>query len=219
MKKISSILFTAAACMLLASCGVGTAGTTPTASTQNNNNGSVVGNVLSAVTGGSTVGNVLQSVLGLDKVTKANIVGTWTYSQPGCAFTSKQLLAQAGGEAVASSIKNKLQPTFQKVGIDASSTTITFNEDGTFSSKIAGKPFSGKYTFDEATYKITLQGVLLNINCYAKKNFDGIALLFEASKLLTIMQTMAAVSGNATAQTIGDLSKNYDGLRIGFDFK
>ena len=60
---------------------------------------------------------------------------------------------------------------------------------------------------------------MLSINCYAKKNSDGIGLLFEASKLLTIMQAMTAMSGNATAQTIGDLSKNYDGLRIGFDYK
>jgi hypothetical protein len=30
---------------------------------------------------------------------------------------------------------------------------------------------------------------------------------------------MAAMSGNDTAQKIGDLSKNYDGVRLGFDMK
>jgi len=154
----------------------------------------------------------------IDKVTKESLIGTWNYSQPGCAFTSEQLLAQAGGEAVAASVKSKLQPQFQRVGINNTNTSITFNQDGTFAAKIAGKAWSGKYTFDETTYKVNLQGLLLNINCYAKKNSDGIALLFEATKLLTILQTMATMSGNATAQTIGDLSKNYDGLRIGFDY-
>jgi hypothetical protein len=92
-----------------------------------------------------------------------------------------------------------------------------FNEDGTFTSKIAGTPFSGKYTFDEATQKITLKGLLLTMNCYAKKEAKGISILFEAKKLLTVLQTMSAMSGSKDLQTLGDLSKNYDGVRVGFD--
>ena len=64
-----------------------------------------------------------------------------------------------------------------------------------------------------------LKSLLFNINCYAKKNTQGIALLFEASKLLTVLQMASAMSGNATLGTIGDLSKNYDGVRLGFDFR
>ena len=95
----------------------------------------------------------------------------------------------------------------------------SFNADNTFQASICGKQMSGTYTFDPATSKVTLQTLLLNINCYAKKNVGGIALLFEASKLLTMLQTVAALSGNTTITTIGDLSKNYDGVRLGFDFK
>jgi hypothetical protein len=217
MKKISLIVATAVS-MMLSSCGMGTTGTTSGTTTGAAGAGAL-GSVISAVTNGQVLGNVLQSVLGLDKMTKADLIGTWSYSQPGCAFTSKEMLAQAGGEAMAQAIKDKMLPTFQSVGINSTSTKITFKQDGTFTSTIAGKNFSGKYTFDEANYKVNLQGLLLNINCYAKKNSNGIALLFEASKLLTVIQTMTALSGNSTAQTIGDLSKNYDGLRIGFDYK
>ncbi len=199
---------------------MGAAGTTSGSSdSAGGASGSVLSNVLSAVSEGNGLGNMLESVLGLDKISKTNLVGTWTYSQPGCAFTSKELLAQAGGEMVASTIKSKLSSSYQKVGISSSSTSITFNQDGTFSANIAGKPWSGTYTFDEANYKVNLQGLLLNINCYVKKNSDGIALLFEASKLLTIMQTMAAKSSNSTAKTIGNIAGSYDGLRVGFDFK
>ena len=60
--------------------------------------------------------------------------------------------------------------------------------------------------------------MLLTINCYAKRNANGIGLLFEASKLLTLLQTMAAMSGNTNIQAVGDISKTYDGLRVGFDF-
>ena len=175
--------------------------------------------VLSAMTNGTGVVNAISSVIGLDKVKAQNLIATWSYSGPGCAFTSENLLAKAGGEVAAVQIEEKLLPYYKQVGISSSNTFITFNEDGTFTSKIAGTPFSGKYTFDEATQKITLKGLLLSVNCYAKKEINGISILFEAKKLLTVLQTMSAMSGNKDLQTIGDLSKNYEGVRVGFDMK
>ncbi len=170
---------------------------------------------------GAAVNTVLQSVLGMTgtKVSQQSLIGTWKYSQPGCAFTSEKLLAQAGGEIVATNVKTKLQPTYQKVGISASNTQVTFNQDGTFSAKIAGKAWSGTYKYDASTCKITMSGLLLNVNCYAKQNVNGIGLLFEGKKLLSMIQTMSALSGgqNATLNTIGDVASSYDGLRVGFD--
>ena len=175
--------------------------------------------VLNAMTNGTGVVNAISSVIGLDKVKAQNLIATWSYSAPGCAFISENLLAKAGGEVAAVQIEEKLLPYFKQVGISASNTFITFNEDGTFTSKIAGTPFSGNYTFDEATQKITLKGLLLTVNCYAKKEQNGISILFEAKKLLSVLQTMSAMSGNKDLQTIGDLSKNYEGVRVGFDMK
>ena len=54
---------------------------------------------------------------------------------------------------------------------------------------------------------------------YSLKIENKIGLLFEASKLLQLLQTVAALSGNSTLQSVGSLAKNYDGLRIGFDMK
>jgi len=213
MKK--NVILVAVAAMMATSCGMGTTstGTTGAATT-----GSILGDVLSGVIGGGAV-DAIASVIGLDKLTKESLHGTWHYSNPGCAFMSEQLLAKAGGEVAAAQIKEKMKPTFDRVGVNSSNTFVQFNADNTFSASIAGKQFSGTYTFDVATRKVTMQTLLLNINCYAKKNVSGIALLFEASKLLTVLQTMSALSGNATLTTIGDLSKNYDGVRLGFDFK
>ena len=174
--------------------------------------------VLSAISNGSVV-NAISSVIGLDKVSAANLIGSWSYSGPGCAFTSENLLAKAGGEVAAAQIEEKLLPYYQQVGISASNTTITFTEDGKFSAKIAGTPFSGTYTFDVESQQIQLKGMLFSVNCYAKKELGGISILFEAKKLLTVLQTMSALSGNANLQAIGDLSKNYDGVRVGFDMK
>ena len=199
MKKVI-LGFAAFACLAMASCGN-------------------MSQVLGAMTNGTGVVNAISSVIGLDKVKAQNLIATWKYSGPGCAFTSKNLLAKAGGEVAAVQIEQKLLPYYQQVKISDSNTYITFNENGTFSSKIAGTPFSGNYTFDEASQKITLKGLLLSVNCYAKKEANGISILFEAKKLLTVLQTMSAMSGNKDLQTIGDLSKNYDGVRVGFDMK
>jgi len=188
----------AIACMLAISCGN-------------------MSQVLGAMTNGTGITNAISSVIGLDKVSAQNLVGSWKYSGPGCAFTSKNLLAKAGGEVAAVQIEEKLLPYYQKVGISSSNTYITFGQDGKFSSKIAGTPFSGTYTFNESTQQIQLKGMLLSINCYAKKESKGISVLFEAKKLLTVLQTMSAMSGNSSLQTIGELSKNYDGVRVGFD--
>ena len=199
MKKVI-LGFAAFACLTMASCGN-------------------MSQVLGAMTNGTGVVNAISSVIGLDKVKAQNLIATWKYSGPGCAFTSKNLLAKAGGEVAAVQIEQKLLPYYQQVKISESNTYITFNENGTFSSKIAGTPFSGNYTFDEASQKITLKGLLFSVNCYAKKEANGISILFEAKKLLTVLQTMSAMSGNKDLQTIGDLSKNYDGVRVGFDMK
>ena len=41
----------------------------------------------------------------------------------------------------------------------------------------------------------------------------------DADKLLSIMQMVASVSNDTTLATIGELSKQYDGVKIGFDMK
>ena len=174
--------------------------------------------VMGAISNGSVV-NAITSVIGLDKVSAKGLIGTWAYQRPGCAFTSENLLAKAGGEVAAAQIEEKLLPYYQQVGLSSSNTYITFKEDGTFASKIDGTPFSGNYTFDEASQKITLKGLLFSVNCYTKRELSGISILFEANKLLTVLQTMSAMSGNKDLQSIGELSKQYDGVRVGFDMK
>lgn len=206
MKKL--ILMVMAAFMLQANC-----------------NAQSVKDVLSNILGSSTsssnssISDILGSVIGSSKLTAKNLVGTWKYSSPGCAFTSENLLAKAGGEIAATTVENKLKTYYNKVGIKSSNTYFTFNSDGTFTSKIDGKSWSGTYTYDESSNAIKLKGVLLSISGYATKTTNGISLLFESKKLLTLLQTVSKFSGNTTLSTLGTLSKNYNGVRMGFDMK
>ena len=199
MKK--KILTMAMAVVLLAGCG--------TLGTQ--------GGILSGIDGTSILGNVLGSVLGLNKISQENLVGTWKYFGPGCAFTSDNLLAQAGGEVASQKIKSTLLSYYNSVGISSSNTYFTFANNNTFTAKVAGKTVSGSYAYDPSTGQMTIKTMLFTLNSYITATTSGISLLFESQKLLTILQTIGGLSGNTTLATIGELSKNYDGVRLGFD--
>ena len=86
------------------------------------------------VMNGKALGNAVKSVIGLDKVKSQQLLGDWKYRGPGCAFTSENLLAKAGGEIAAVQIEEKALPYYQQVGISSDNTIISFKEDGSFSS-------------------------------------------------------------------------------------
>ncbi|MBR6494562.1 MAG: DUF4923 family protein [Prevotella sp.] len=209
MKKLKSIL---AGFAMLALTACGTLGTGDTSGI-----GNILGSVLGAATDGQTIGNILTSVIGLDKPSQADLIGTWQYRQPGAAFTSENLLAKAGGEVAATTVKEKLASYYNGVGIKSSNTVLQFTQDGQFAGKVAGKSISGTYTYDPNTCQIQMKTLFFTLPAYAKKTTTGMSILFESKKLLSVLQTLAAISGNSSLQTIGDLSKNYDGVRIGFD--
>lgn len=172
----------------------------------------------SSSTAGSIINGILNNVIGGSTFKQEDLcASTWKYSKPGCAFTSENLLAKAGGEIAANKIESQLTTYYKKAGFSSSNTYVKFNTDGSFESKIDGKSWKGTYTFDEKTHAVNMKGLLLSISGYATKTTSGISLLFESKKLLTLVQTLTALSGNSTLSTIGNITKNYDGVRVGFE--
>jgi hypothetical protein len=165
---------------------------------------------------GSTVSTILNNVIGSSKIAEKDLVGTWRYSSSSCAFSSENLLAKAGGAYAAQRIQNKLNPSFQKLGINSNNTQFVFNNDKTFTANMYGHKFTGTYTYDANKGKLKLQGLLLSTTCYVTKSGSNMNFLFDSSKLLTLMQTVSRFSGNSTLSTIGSLAKNYNGCKMGF---
>ena len=213
-----------------------TAATTTAATTSNaatstsatSNAGSAVAGILGAVLGGnsnssssagsSIINGILNNVIGSGTFSKQDLCAhTWKYSKPGCAFTSENLLAKAGGEIAANKVEEKLSEYYSKFGFSGSNTYFTFNTDGTFAAKIDGKSWQGNYTFDEKTHAIQLKGLLLSMSGYATKTTNGISLLFDQKKLLNLIKTMGALKGSSTLSAIGTIANNYDGMRVGFE--
>lgn len=212
------------------------AASAPTTSTSTTTNsgysaGSVVAGVLGGLLGGGTttgssstgssiINGILNNVIGSATFSQADLCAhTWKYSKPGCAFTSENLLAKAGGEIAASKIEEHLSKYYSKFGFSKSNTYFTFKTDGTFAAKIDGKSWNGTYTFDEKTHAIQLKGLLLSASGFATRTANGISLLFEQKKLLTLVKTLSKLNltGSTTMSAVSSIVDNYDGVRIGFE--
>lgn len=149
----------------------------------------------SSSTGSSIISGILNNVIGSATFSQADLCAhTWKYSKPGCAFTSENLLAKAGGEIAANKIEENLSTYYNKFGFSKSNTYFTFKTDGTFAAKIDGKAWNGTYTFDEKTHAIQLKGLLLSASGFATRTTNGISLLFEQKKLLTLVKTLSKLN-------------------------
>ena len=204
-----------------------TANTAAASSNTSSTIANVLGGLLGAATGntsgstssaGSIINGILNNVIGSGTFSKADLCAhTWKYSKPGCAFTSENLLAKAGGEIAANKVEEKLGTYYNKFGFSSSNTQFTFTTDGNFSAQIDGKPWQGSYTFDEKTHAIQLKGLLLSASGYATKTTNGISLLFDQKKLLNLIKMLSAFKGSSTLSAVGTIANSYDGMRVGFE--
>lgn len=230
-KKTSTKKTTSAASNTTAATTTTAAATTSNSATSTSttsNAGSSIAGILGAVMGGSSnssssagssiINGILNNVIGSGTFSKQDLCAhTWKYSKPGCAFTSENLLAQAGGEIAANKVEEKLGEYYSKFGFSGSNTYFTFNTDGTFAAKIDGKSWQGNYTFDEKTHAIQVKGLILSMSGYATKTANGISLLFDQKKLLNLIKTIGSLKGSSTLSALGTIANNYDGMRVGFE--
>lgn len=228
-KKTSTKKTTSAASNTTAATTAATTASNAAASTSTTGNaGSAIAGILGAVLGGnsnssssagsSIINGILNNVIGSGTFSKQDLCAhTWKYSKPGCAFTSENLLAQAGGEIAANKVEEKLGEYYSKFGFSGSNTYFTFKTDGTFAAKIDGKSWQGNYTFDEKTHAIHMKGLILSMSGYATKTANGISLLFDQKKLLNLIKTIGSLKGNSTLSALGTIANNYDGMRVGFE--
>ena len=141
---------------------------------------------------GSIISGLLNNVIGSGTFSKADLCAhTWKYSKPGCAFTSENLLAKAGGEIAANKVEEKLSTYYKKFGFNSSNTQFTFT--------------------------IHLKGLLLSASGYATKTTNGISLLFDQKKLLNLIKMLSTFKGSSTLSAVGSIANSYDGLRVGFE--
>jgi hypothetical protein len=192
--------------LVLTGCG----GTTNSLLSSNNNSGNsatdILGNIIGAVT---------------NRTNENTILGTWEYQEPAVQMESGNILATAASGIANKQIESKLDTYYKTIGITKGSFSITFNSDKSCTYTIKGKESSGTYEFDSSTNKISIKsnGILSLPSAYAKVSGQSLELTFETTSLLNMAQGIASASGNTTINAISSLSKTYNGMKTGFNFK
>ena len=207
MKKLRSFAAIVAACLTLASCGLGTTGTTTSGSTTD-----ILGGSLQQ-TGAGLLGTLLSNVLG-NTTSQQSLVGTWTYSGPKVVFESENILSQLGGQVVSSNLEQKLGTQLGKMGFSAGKSALVLNADNTCSLTLGSKTLPGTYAYDSSTHKLTMTGVLGvgQMTCTVSVQGGQLLMLFEADKLLAVATSLSAKS----TSTLSSLLNSYSGLKLGW---
>lgn len=153
-----------------------------------------------------------------------SLVGTWKYAAPDCQFESDNLLAKAGGEIAAQQVESKMTEICNKIGLQNTTCSYTFNEDGSYTQTLNKRNLTGTYTFNDTDKTITMKTKLgLSFTAQVSISGSSMSLLFKADKLLSLLKTTAGTlstsSTNTALSTLTSLSEQYDGLMLGFELK
>lgn len=184
----------------------------------------------------SVVGNVLGSLLGNSMtLSESMLKGTWNYKGTACVLESDAALANIGGTVAAGKMEEKLDGYLAKVGVKEGLCSFTFVGNDSCVFKVGEKEIGGKYALDakEKTIKFTFYG-RLNFNTHVAYNITSMNVVFDADKLLSLIQTVTSKVSSSTSSlgdagaggsslgsassvlsTVSKLLENYSGMMLG----
>lgn len=169
----------------------------------------------------STVGNILSGIFSSTDFTVADIAGEYTSNGPAVTFKSDNFLQKAGGIAGAAAIESKLAPYYQQYGLDGMKLTIA--HDGKFTMTIKKMKLMGileENTADGANFTFKFQAFgkikLGSLNAYIEKSGSQLDVMFDASKLKSLISAVGNFSGIKLAKAAASILDSYDGACIGF---
>lgn len=166
-----------------------------------------------------TLGNVVQGVLSKSKLSVNDIAGEWTSNGSAVSFQDENLLKKAGGYAIAGAVESQIDPYYKKLGLN--NAVLTVETDGSFTLKankliLKGTAVSngdGTFNFNfKAFGKLSLGSV----KTYVQKSGNNIDVMFDASKLKSILSGIAKVTGISMAKTVSGVLDSYSGMCVGF---
>ena len=165
------------------------------------------------------VTDIIEGVLSTSNLEVKDLAGVWTSTGSAVAFQSEDLLSQAGGVAMASTLESKINPYFTKYGIVGS--VITIQTDGSFSMSLKKTTLKGKIVKGEnnkfiLSFEAFGKNNLGNVNLYIQKTSTSMDLMFDASKLKTILSSIASLSKKSLGNSLNTFLNSYNGICIGF---
>ena len=181
--------------------------------TTTSSSGSKIGDLL------STIGKTVSA-----DVKYSSLIGTWDYTGAAVGFQSDNLLQKAGGAAAATTLEKKITPYYEKAGL--TSVKITFNQDSTFTMTVRKIKLTGTVSKGDAknsyifNFKAAGKVNLGKLTGYVvSEGVKTISLTFDASRLITLVDKVAAISGSSSIKAASSLLNSYDGCTLGFKMK
>lgn len=167
---------------------------------------------------GDVLGNVVEGVFSKSNLSVYDICGQWTSNGAAVSFQSDNFLQKAGGMAASGMIENKINPYFEKLGLNGA--VLTIEADSTFTLKakrftLAGDiKANGDGTF-EFKFKAIKKISLGSVKAYVQKSGNNMDVMFDATKLKSLISGIAKITGISMAKTAASLLDSYDGLCVG----
>ncbi len=168
---------------------------------------------------GDALGGIVGGLLSNDKISPESLVGTWNYVAPAVCFKSENFLQKAGGAAVAGTIEGKLEPYYNRFGLN--NLVMTVDKDMNFTMQAGKIKAGGTVTIDNtdvyfnfsALGKISLGKIKTYVTMTGGKQMS---VMFDVTKLITIAKAIGSVSGSSAISTMTSLLESYDGICAGF---
>ena len=157
------------------------------------------------------------------KLTQYALPGSWSYTAPGVRFEGESAASDPGAALIASMVKEQLAKVYEKLGIQAGSSTVTFDNKGNFTVTVGEQKASGSYEYDAATHTISVRPSdekLAKIEAVAGRAYlsgSELQLLFPITRLLELAQSVSSQASSLEA--VSTLLSSYKDLYIGFAFE
>lgn len=171
--------------------------------------------------GASALGNLIEGVFTTSNLDVADLAGEWTTDGSAVQFKSENFLKKAGGLAAAAAVESKLNPYYEKVGLNGA--VMTIQTDGSFTMAVKKMTLKGQITKgSDGNFIFTFQVLGMNIGnipTYVSKGSGQMDVMFDADKLLKIVEMVSKLSSSKTVTAVSDILKSYDGICVGFKMK
>lgn len=172
---------------------------------------------------GDALGGLISGLLGSGQLSEADLAGVYQYTEPAITFKSDNLLQKAGGAAMAATIVDKLAPYYERAGMN--NLVVTLTPEKEFQFAIGRVKMSGTFMRDSAqtsanSFIFTFNALgrigLGNVAADVQLTGNNLIITFDASKLLSLVNTIAQFSGKQSLQAAASFLNSYDGLNCGF---
>lgn len=170
----------------------------------------------------NTIGSMLGNLISTDKLEISDMQGEWSYVNPAVKLKGDNALENVGGAAASSTVEAKLATYYSKLGINQMKMTV--NADSTFTMTLKKMTLKGTISKGEDgffIFKFNSFGKISigKINTYVNKSGNNLSVMFDATKLISIVKKVSDLSKNSTIKTASDLLSKYEGIYIGVKLK